>query len=147
MPAKKPLSILFVASECFPLIKTGGLADVVGALPLALEKAGLEVTVFLPGFPKVLAGLQNTRTYANLKNEAEKKGKLIIGKTSTGVSVIALGAPHLFEFDGNPYLDTNGQDREGNAVSQQIQSQPIVSPRLRAAVTAIACFGRWCQSA
>jgi len=114
LAAKKPLSILFAASECFPLIKTGGLADVVGALPLALEKAGLEVTVFLPGFPKVLAGLQNTRTYAKLKTVAGQKRKLITGKTSTGVSVIALDAPHLFGFDGNPYLDANGQDRIGN---------------------------------
>ena len=114
MPAKKPLSILFVASECFPLIKTGGLADVVGALPLALEKAGLNVTVFLPGYPKILSGLSNTRTYAKLKNVAGQTGKLIIGETSTGVTVIALDAPHLFEFDGNPYLDANGQDRVGN---------------------------------
>lgn len=114
MPAKKQLSILFVASECFPLIKTGGLADVVGALPLALEKTGLDVTVFLPGFTKVLAGLQNKTTYAKLKDVAGQKGKLIIGETSTGVSVIALDAPHLFEFDGNPYLDAQGQDRDGN---------------------------------
>ena len=116
MPTKKPLSILFVASECFPLIKTGGLADVVGALPLALEKAGLSVTVLLPGFPKVLEGLENTRTYAKLKDVAGKKGKLIIGDTSTGVKVIALDAPHIFAFDGNPYLDAKGQDRDGNGI-------------------------------
>ena len=114
MAAKKPLSVLFVASECFPLIKTGGLADVVGALPLALEKTGLNVTVLLPGFPQVLGGLTNARTYAKLKDVAGQKAKLISGETSTGVSIIALDAPHLFDFEGNPYLDSNGHDRLGN---------------------------------
>ncbi len=114
MASKKTLSVLFVASECFPLIKTGGLADVVGALPLALEKVGLNVTVFLPGFPKVLAGLKNKRTYAKLPSIAGQSAKLISGKTVTGLSVIALDAPEFFEIDGNPYLDASGQDREGN---------------------------------
>jgi len=52
------MRVLFVASECFPLIKTGGLADVVGALPLALSHQKVDTTVFLPGFPAVLKGLK-----------------------------------------------------------------------------------------
>ncbi|HEY4119255.1 MAG TPA: glycogen/starch synthase, partial [Byssovorax sp.] len=42
------LNILFVASECVPFAKTGGLADVVGALPLALAERGHDVRVVLP---------------------------------------------------------------------------------------------------
>ena len=45
------LRVLAVASEFFPLVKTGGLADVVGALPAALAPAGVEVTTLLPGYP------------------------------------------------------------------------------------------------
>src|SRR5205814_6293316 len=45
-----PMKITFAASECVPFSKTGGLADVVGALPQALAALGHEVTVFLPKY-------------------------------------------------------------------------------------------------
>ncbi|MBX9606599.1 MAG: glycogen/starch synthase, partial [Gammaproteobacteria bacterium] len=45
--------VLHVAAECHPLVKTGGLADVVGALPPALAAAGAEVRVLLPGYAEV----------------------------------------------------------------------------------------------
>ena len=44
------MKITFAASECVPFSKTGGLADVVGALPHALAGLGHEVTVFLPKY-------------------------------------------------------------------------------------------------
>jgi starch synthase len=42
------LKVLFVASECSPFVKTGGLGDVVGALPVALQRRGLDVRVAMP---------------------------------------------------------------------------------------------------
>jgi starch synthase len=47
------MHIVFAASECVPFAKTGGLADVVGALPPELVKLGHEVTVYLPGAASV----------------------------------------------------------------------------------------------
>jgi len=47
------MQITFAASECTPFAKTGGLADVVGALPRELVKLGHEVTVFLPFYARV----------------------------------------------------------------------------------------------
>ena len=52
------MRILSVASEAYPLIKTGGLADVAGALPGALRPHGFAVTTLLPGYPAVLAALK-----------------------------------------------------------------------------------------
>ncbi len=113
MPTK-PLKVLFAASECYPLIKTGGLADVVGALPRALSAAGVDSTVFLPGFPSVLEGLENKKTLAKIQSVAGKPGALIHGETVTGIKVIALDAPHLFTVKGNPYQEASGEDRAGN---------------------------------
>lgn len=50
MAANKKLKIAMIASECVPYSKTGGLADVVGALPVALHKMGHEVIVILPKY-------------------------------------------------------------------------------------------------
>jgi starch synthase len=110
----KKLSVLFVASECFPLIKTGGLADVVGALPLALSHIDVETTIFLPGFPDVLSGLKSKKTLAKIKSLNGKPAKVISGRTATGLSVLALDAPDLFGFNGNPYLTDEGYDRPLN---------------------------------
>ena len=51
------LKILAAASEIFPLVKTGGLADVVGALPVALRPHGVAVKTLVPGYPAILAAL------------------------------------------------------------------------------------------
>jgi starch synthase len=48
-----PLNIVFVASECVPFVKTGGLADVVGALPKALRDLGHTVRIILPKYSKI----------------------------------------------------------------------------------------------
>ncbi len=52
----KKLRVLFVASEGVPFAKTGGLADVVGTLPYALQKLGVEVKVLLPYYAAVKQG-------------------------------------------------------------------------------------------
>ena len=51
--AGREIAVLFVVSECAPLVKTGGLADVAGALPRALEAFGCAVRVLLPAYPGV----------------------------------------------------------------------------------------------
>ena len=63
------INALSVTSECVPLIKTGGLADVTGALPRALKKHNIVVRTLLPGYPAVLKalksfiGIPNTRRF------------------------------------------------------------------------------------
>ncbi|MEQ8365096.1 MAG: glycogen/starch synthase, partial [Roseicyclus sp.] len=52
------IKVLSVASECAPLVKTGGLADVAGALPTALAPHGVEMRTLLPGYPAVMAAVK-----------------------------------------------------------------------------------------
>ena len=96
--------VLHVASECYPLIKTGGLADVVGALPIALDATGqTESTIFLPGFPSVLEGPIGTKAYAKTTALDGSPVRLVSGQTKTGLRVIAADCAPLFGYAGNPY--------------------------------------------
>ncbi|MCC7571513.1 glycogen synthase GlgA [Candidatus Micrarchaeota archaeon] len=57
------MEVLFVASECFPFIKTGGLADVVGSLPSELIKLGVDARVFIPKYKDIPAALLERITF------------------------------------------------------------------------------------
>ena len=47
------LKILMLSSECVPFAKTGGIADVVGSLPIALAKLGMDVRVAMPHYSSI----------------------------------------------------------------------------------------------
>jgi starch synthase len=98
---------LHVASELYPLLKTGGLADVVGALPPALIERGADVRVLLPGFPSVATGLADLRPVAQLGNRfGPASVTLELGTLpSTGIQVYMIRADELYIRHGNPYLD------------------------------------------
>ncbi|HXZ08728.1 MAG TPA: glycogen synthase GlgA [Paraburkholderia sp.] len=98
---------LHVASELYPLLKTGGLADVVGALPPALIERGADVRVLLPGFPAVAAGLVDLKPVAQLGSHfGAARVSLELGTLpSTGVQVYVIRADELYIRHGNPYLD------------------------------------------
>jgi starch synthase len=108
------IRVLSVASEIFPLIKTGGLADVVGALPAALAPHGIEMHSLVPCYPAILKGVQAATT---LYDEADFFGgpATIIAGEAAGLKIFALDAPHLFARAGNPYLAADGRDWQDNA--------------------------------
>jgi len=97
------MRVLAVASECFPLVKTGGLADVVGALPGALAQEGVSVTTLLPGYPAVLAALER----AGAIGEVAEGERLLSGRAH-GLDLAVLDAPLLFDRPGNPYRGPAG---------------------------------------
>jgi len=105
---------LFVASECYPLIKTGGLADVAGALAPALAPLGCEARVLLPAYPAVKEKLQATKQVAQLPDLFGGAGRLVEGRTEDGLGILALEAPQLFDRPGNPYLGKDGKDWPDN---------------------------------
>ena len=109
------LRVLSVASEVFPLVKTGGLADVTGALPRALAPLGVEIRTLIPGYPAVMKALGRGEAFQDWPDLFGGPAKLIAGKAG-GLSVLALDAPHLFDRPGNPYLDAGGKDWPDNAL-------------------------------
>jgi starch synthase len=107
------IKVLAVASEVFPLVKTGGLADVVGALPGALRKHGVEMRVLVPGYPAVMKALTGRETVQRYKSLHGGAATLVAG-TASGLHVLALDAPHLYDRPGNPYLGPDGRDWPDN---------------------------------
>jgi len=106
--------VLSVASEIFPLIKTGGLADVAGALPGALAPLGVEMRSVLPGYPGVLAALKNAEEVYKYKKLFGGTAR-ILGAKAQGLDLFVLDAPHLYARPGNPYTGADGKDWPDNA--------------------------------
>ncbi len=108
------LKVLSVASEVFPLVKTGGLADVAGALPGALAREDVEMRTLTPAYPAVkdkLGEAKVAREYADLFGAP---ARLLVGRAA-GLDLFAIDAPHLFDRPGNPYLGPDGTDWPDNA--------------------------------
>ena len=106
------MKVLHAAAEIFPLVKTGGLADVMGALPQALNAAGADVRLVLPGLPDILAGVKNQRVVGELGALfGAAKVSLRLGQMpGSGVPVYVVDAPYLYRRHGNPYLGPDGQE-------------------------------------
>jgi starch synthase len=103
-----------VASECYPLVKTGGLADVVGALPLSLSAAGCRVRVMLPLYPAVAQTLSDAQVVAVHDDLFGGPARVLAAVTQDGLDVLTLDAPHLYDRPGNPYLGPDGRDWSDN---------------------------------
>jgi starch synthase len=99
--------VLHVAAEMYPLLKTGGLADVAGALPPAQTQLGTNARVILPAFPSVVAGLTQIERVADLgpafgiPNVRLERGVL----EPHGIVVYLIRADAFYDRPGNPYLD------------------------------------------
>jgi starch synthase len=104
---------LSVASECAPLVKTGGLADVVGALPAALAPEGWTLRTLLPGYPAVMAALGEAVQVWHTPDLFGGPGR-VLAATAAGLDLLVLDAPHLFARDGSIYLGPDGRDWPDN---------------------------------
>ena len=96
------IKVLSVASECVPLVKTGGLADVVGALPRALSEQGIDMRVMLPAYPDLVKKIGKVTEIAAEKDLYGGSARVMKGAVD-GVTVLLLDAPHLFDRKGGIY--------------------------------------------
>ncbi|MEM6995510.1 MAG: glycogen/starch synthase, partial [Myxococcota bacterium] len=107
------MRVLLVASEAFPIVKTGGLADVVGALPPALRGHGVDARLLLPAYPGTMQQV-----------DADPAGAIAVGDLlgagpaqlvpfthdAAGLRGWLLDCPALLDREGGPYLDEHGHD-------------------------------------
>jgi len=112
------LKVLFATSEVAPLIKTGGLADVSGALPAALRAIGLDVRVLVPGYSQVMAKLPEHEVVADFDGllSGFPSVRLLSSKMPNGVPVLVLDCPSFYQREGGPYQDSGGSDWVDNAL-------------------------------
>jgi len=107
------IEVLSVTSEIYPLIKTGGLADVSGALPGALAKNGVSTRTLVPGYPAIMAALETGREVHVFNDLFGVTARLVAGRAG-GLDIIALDAPALYDRPGNPYMGPEGWDWPDN---------------------------------
>ncbi|MBO0663623.1 glycogen synthase GlgA [Jiella sp. MQZ9-1] len=110
------MRVLSIASEVFPLIKTGGLADVAGALPFALTDHGCEVTTMLPGYPVVMRALDRAKVTIETHRLDRVLGAnaQILSCTLDSLRLFVLDMPDLYDRLGGPYTDAEGHDYADN---------------------------------
>ena len=99
--------VLSVASEAVPLLKTGGLADVVGALPGALAAVGWQMRVLMPAYRGLRARIAD---WPVVLRDADLFGGPAVVRAGAvgGVGMLLLDAPHLYDRDGGPYAGPGG---------------------------------------
>jgi starch synthase len=110
------MKVLHVAAEVFPLVKTGGLADVVAALPVALAEQGADVRLLLPGLPAVMEAVQGARTVIDIGAcfGALRTRLLLARMPQTQLPVYVIDAPYLYKRGGSPYQDNQGEEWPDN---------------------------------
>ncbi len=106
---------LAVASEITPLVKTGGLADVAGALPAALKAQGVETRTLIPGYPGVLAALSGAQKLFEFDAFFGGSARLLAA-TVGELDLLVLDAPRLYAREGGPYAGADGIDYPDNAL-------------------------------
>lgn len=110
------MKVLHAAAEVFPLVKTGGLADVLGALPEALIAAGADVRLVLPGLPAILKGMDALKVVCDLGAVfGAGRVTLRLGRMAHNqVAAYVIDAPYLYQRPGNPYLTPHGSEWPDN---------------------------------
>ena len=107
------LKQLSIASECTPFVKTGGLADVVGALARVMGDHEVECRVLLPLYHQIAHLAKGAKEVMNAGVVFGGPVR-VLATTSGGVSLLLIDAPHLYQRPGQIYLNEAGLDWDDN---------------------------------
>jgi starch synthase len=110
------MKVLHAAAEVFPLVKTGGLADVVGALPPALIAAGAQARLVLPGLPAIADAVLHQKTLLECGPLfGAARVSLRLGQMPyTQVPAYVVDAPYFYRRSGSPYQAGDGSEWPDN---------------------------------
>jgi starch synthase len=113
------IKVLFVASEAYPLVKTGGLGDVLYSLPHALRARGVDIRLVLPGYRALLRQLHEVRIlgWCDVRGAEGIVSARILETRHPDFAfpLWIVDCPTLFDRAGNPYVSASGQDWPDNA--------------------------------
>ena len=108
------MNVLSVASEIYPLVKTGGLADVAGALPLALKEHGVRTRTLVPGYPAVIRTIGDDAQPCLSFDDLFGHPARVLQADHEGLDLLVLDAPALYDRPGGPYVGADGKDHPDN---------------------------------
>jgi len=112
------VKVLFVSSEAHPLVKTGGLGDVAGALPRSLQAEGVDVRLLLPAYRHVLQQVESTKPLFSM-GDLLGTGEVWLLQgyhPQVTVPIWLVDCPALFDRPGGPYQDEEGSDWADNGI-------------------------------
>ncbi len=118
--------ILYISSEAFPLIKTGGLADVAGSLPVALQNENQDVCLLIPAYQSVLDKLDEINIVAKTIHYGLAINILQTTLPGSTIKTWLVDCPQLFDRPGNPYVDNEGIPWSDNALRFTLFAQTAV---------------------
>ena len=134
--------VLFATSEVYPLVKTGGLADVSGSLPVALQSLGHEVIILLPAYPEACQRTEKLKTLTTL-SLPHGEVKLLEGYLpDTKIKVWLVDCSVYFNRPGNPYLGPDGDPWHDNADRFHLFTQVAVAIALGKVTTGKTVTGK-----
>jgi starch synthase len=115
-PATKQRSkVMYVTSEAYPLIKTGGLADVSHSLPNALHELGHDVRLVLPAYRSVLEKVEDLQLLGWLNLGADGDVRVVQAyHPEFAMPIWLVDAPAYFDREGNPYVNEDSNDWPDN---------------------------------
>ncbi len=117
--------VLFASSEIHPLIKTGGLADVCGSLPPALQTLGVDVRLIMPNY-QALKTTEEIYYKSTIQVNNIDAHILETRLPETDVVVWLVHCPQFFDLPGNPYVDEKGNAWLNNAERFALFSRVVV---------------------